>query len=271
MWKGSGLNYYEHHIGDYLKDTAHLSLLEHGVYLRLLQVYYTREVGIPTAQAARLVGARSPEELEALETVLKEFFEIRDGLWVQGRCEKLIDKHHQFIEKQKHAAAKRWDTNGNASADATAMPPHVSGISTGNAVGIPPSPTSHSPLPTTQSRKKEPTASATPPAGWFDAFKAAYPKRAGDQGWPKALRAAHARITEGHDPAEFLAGAERYAAFCLATDAIGTAYVKQAATFLGPDKPFLQPWPPPLSKSQLRQDANVAVSLEWLEKTDAAN
>jgi hypothetical protein len=124
-------------------------------------VYYTREHGIPTAQAARLVGARSPEELEALETVLKEFFEISEaGLWIQGRCEKLIEKHQHFIEKQKHAAAKRWDTNGNAGADATAMPPHASGISTGNADGIPPSPTSHYPLPITQGKEKRKRASA---------------------------------------------------------------------------------------------------------------
>ena len=41
------MNYYKRHIGDYLKDTAHLSLLEHGVYARLLDVYYTRETAIP--------------------------------------------------------------------------------------------------------------------------------------------------------------------------------------------------------------------------------
>ena len=48
------MNYYERHIGDYLKDTAHLSLLEHGVYSRLLDVYYTRESPIPAADAERL-------------------------------------------------------------------------------------------------------------------------------------------------------------------------------------------------------------------------
>jgi hypothetical protein len=116
-----------------------------------------------------------------------------------------------------------------------------------------------------------PTAAAPPPEDWFLGFKAVYPRRAGDQGWPKALRAAHARIAEGHTPAEFLNGAERYAAYCLATENTGTEYVKQAATFLGPDKPFLLPWKPPPSKAQLRQDANVSVSLEWLEKADAAN
>ncbi|HTH08983.1 MAG TPA: YdaU family protein, partial [Acidovorax sp.] len=75
------MNYYERHIGDYLKDTAHLSLLEHGVYTRLMDVYYTRESAIPEDQVARLIGARSKEEREALEAVLSEFFERTADGW----------------------------------------------------------------------------------------------------------------------------------------------------------------------------------------------
>lgn len=84
------MNFYKRHIGDYLKDTAHLTLLEHGVYSRLLDVYYTRESGIPDAQAARLIGARGKEETAALKVVLDEFFELVDGTWIQDRCEREI-------------------------------------------------------------------------------------------------------------------------------------------------------------------------------------
>ena len=80
---------------------------------------------------------------------------------------------------------------------------------------------------------------------WFLEFKLAYPDRAGDQGWRKASKAANARFAEGHTPAELIAGARRYAAFIEATGKSATEYVKQAATFLGPDKPFLLPWKPP--------------------------
>ena len=52
------MNYYERHIGDYLKDTAHLSLLEHGIYGRLLDIYYTREEPIPEAQVMRRASLR---------------------------------------------------------------------------------------------------------------------------------------------------------------------------------------------------------------------
>lgn len=88
------MNWYERHIGDYLKDTAHLSLLEHGVYTRLLDVYYTREGPIPDDQVARLIGARSRDEREALATVLQEYFELIDGCWTQARCDREIARYN---------------------------------------------------------------------------------------------------------------------------------------------------------------------------------
>lgn len=84
------MNYYKRHIGDYMKDASHLSLLEHGVFMRLLDVYYTREAPIPVDQAARLVGARSKEEREALQVVCGEFFKLVDGCYVQSRCDREI-------------------------------------------------------------------------------------------------------------------------------------------------------------------------------------
>lgn len=81
------MNYYKRHIGDYMKDASHLSLLEHGVYMRLLDVYYTRESAIPVDHAARLIGARSKGEKEALAAVAGEFFKEVDGFYVQTRCD----------------------------------------------------------------------------------------------------------------------------------------------------------------------------------------
>ncbi|WP_256946651.1 MULTISPECIES: YdaU family protein [Burkholderia] len=104
------MNFYKRHIGDYLKDTAHLSLLEHGVYTRLLDVYYTREAGIPDDQAARLIGARARDELSALKVVLGEFFELVDGTWVQQRCEREI-----------HAAGGQQEGDGEAPRSGKAM------------------------------------------------------------------------------------------------------------------------------------------------------
>lgn len=84
------MNFYKRHIGDYIKKAGHLSLLEHGIYARLMDVYYTREAGIPEDKAARLISARSKDELQALARVLEEFFDLVDGVWVQNRCEEEI-------------------------------------------------------------------------------------------------------------------------------------------------------------------------------------
>jgi uncharacterized protein YdaU (DUF1376 family) len=95
------MNYYKRHIGDYIKDTAHLSLLEHGVYTRLLDVYYSREIGIPDDQAGRLIGARSKEEFRAIQSVLKEFFVNVDGIWRQSRCDEEIASKNEKADKNR--------------------------------------------------------------------------------------------------------------------------------------------------------------------------
>lgn len=98
------MNYYERHIGDYIKKTSHLSLLEHGVYTRLLDVYYDREAPIPEDKVARLVGARTEPETQALQVVLQEFFELRDGLWVNSRCDEEIAA---FVEGEPEREVKK--------------------------------------------------------------------------------------------------------------------------------------------------------------------
>lgn len=98
----------------------------------------------------------------------------------------------------------------------------------------------------------------------FDRLREIYPDRAGDQSWRRALQACHARIAEGHTWQEILDGAARYARFIEATGKLGTEYVKQAATFCGPDKPFLNPWIPPPSKAESRTATNLAGIADWL-------
>src|SRR5688572_27127313 len=89
------LNYYERHLGDYARDTGHLSLLEHGVYTLLLDRYYASEQGIPEGQVYRVARARSEEERAAVDAVLNEFFQLTEGLWVQGRAEEEIERYRR--------------------------------------------------------------------------------------------------------------------------------------------------------------------------------
>jgi uncharacterized protein YdaU (DUF1376 family) len=100
------MNFYKRHIGDYIKDAGHLTLLEHGVYTRLLDVYYTREEGIPQDKAARLTGARSKDEVQALDNVLEEFFTLDGGLWIQNRCEAEIEAASQQADANRNNGKK---------------------------------------------------------------------------------------------------------------------------------------------------------------------
>lgn len=101
------MNYYERHLGDYARDTAHLSMLEHGAYTLLLDRYYATEQPLPADQIHRLARARSRDERAAVDAVLAEFFTLSDGLWHHKRADHEVEKANIRI-----AAAKQNGTKG---------------------------------------------------------------------------------------------------------------------------------------------------------------
>lgn len=98
------MNYYERHLGDYARDTGHLTLTEHGAYTLLLDRYYATEQPIPAAQAHRLARARTKEEMKAVDAVLAEFFHLEDGAWVHNRVDREIAR---FVRAKPAAEAKK--------------------------------------------------------------------------------------------------------------------------------------------------------------------
>jgi uncharacterized protein YdaU (DUF1376 family) len=112
------MNYYERHLGDYAKDTAHLSMLEHGAYNLLLDRYYGTEAGIPSGDVYRVARAKTKPEKHAVDSVLKEFFTVVDGAWVKNRVEEEIQRYRDSIpaaeekklndkERQRRARERR--------------------------------------------------------------------------------------------------------------------------------------------------------------------
>ena len=114
------LNYYEHHLGDFARDTGHLSALEHGIYRLLLDWYYAAEKPIPDAQAARL--ARSPRK--AVLPVLEEFFVPDGAVWRHKRVDAEIAKFRDKSEKASRSASARW---ANSERNANALPTQCEG------------------------------------------------------------------------------------------------------------------------------------------------
>ena len=76
----------------------------------------------------------------------------------------------------------------------------------------------------------------------FEAAWSRYPRRAGGNPKNAAAKAWRARIRAGVDPAEMLAGVERYRAWCVYEGKINTEFVMQAKRFFGPDLSFAEEW-----------------------------
>jgi uncharacterized protein YdaU (DUF1376 family) len=144
------MNYYPHHIGDYLKDTAHLTMVEDGAYRRLIDLYYLHEQPLPAERTKvyRLARAISAAEKEAVDTILDEYFSLAEDGWRHKRCDEELAKSQEKSQKARTSAAKRWksegNANGHANADADAMrtqmpldmPSHMPTHSEGNAYPI---------------------------------------------------------------------------------------------------------------------------------------
>ncbi len=97
------MNFYKHHLGDYLAATRHLSLLEHGIYRSLIDLYYIHEAPLPIElkTVCRLICARSNEEIEAVELILNEFFEKADDGWHSARCDREIGLAREKAERNR--------------------------------------------------------------------------------------------------------------------------------------------------------------------------
>ncbi|EAQ9982212.1 helix-turn-helix domain-containing protein [Salmonella enterica] len=89
----------------------------------------------------------------------------------------------------------------------------------------------------------------------FETAWQAYPKRTGGNPKPSAFKAWKARLKVGVKPEDMLEGVKRYAAYCRATGNTGTQFVKQAATFFGPDRHFEESWQTPSAPGGGRRNA----------------
>ena len=158
------MNYYKRHIGDYMKDASHLSLLEHGVYMRLLDVYYTRECAIPVDQAARLISARTKEEKAALDAVATEFFTVVDGAYTQTRCDSEIAAMQHKTETNREVGrlgGRPRKVTKTVSAENPEITQTVSAENPNVTLA-----TSHKPI----------TNTPQPPTGGFEDFWACWPQ-----------------------------------------------------------------------------------------------
>jgi uncharacterized protein YdaU (DUF1376 family) len=102
------MHYYQHHIGDFLRDTSSLSQANAFSYLKLLWMYYDTEAPLPDdpEYLAFKIGA----SIEDVKQILKGFFTLENGVWNQRRCDAEIAKFRLKSDRAKTANQIRWQS-----------------------------------------------------------------------------------------------------------------------------------------------------------------
>lgn len=98
------MNWYEHHLGDWLKDCVGLSATEEGIYLRLVGFYYAQERPLSRTDDEIFRAAR-PDKTEhaTVARVLRRFFTLTEDGWRHSRCDKEIAKYLSHRPKSQEA------------------------------------------------------------------------------------------------------------------------------------------------------------------------
>jgi uncharacterized protein YdaU (DUF1376 family) len=118
-----GGHFYAWFPGDYMRDTAHLSMTEDAAYRRLLDsCYMTEKVSANAEVLLRVCRAVTPEEQEAVRKVAAEFFEVRDGYLYHAKVEHELARSRSISGNRSIAGKKGAAvTNSRHSANAAAL------------------------------------------------------------------------------------------------------------------------------------------------------
>lgn len=178
------MNFFKLYIGDYQRDTAHLSITEHGAYMLMLQHYYATERPLPVGKALhRMLRAQDKAERDAIDTVAAQFWTTTEAGLVNGRADEEITKAgHQADtnariarEREERRKAERLLHEQSTNRATNDQPNH-----------------SHS-----QTKENPPTPRGGEPEG-FAEFWQRYPRKTAK---PRAIKAFRAAKLNGQLPA----------------------------------------------------------------------
>ena len=89
------------YVADYLADTAHLSLEEHGAYLLILLAYWRNGGPLPDDDNRfKNIIKKSKNKWLKLKLNIAPFFTIEGGLWVSKRSDIEIERAKNLIKSR---------------------------------------------------------------------------------------------------------------------------------------------------------------------------
>lgn len=93
------MHYYQHHIGDFIRDTANLKDSQAITYLRLLWIYYESEA--PLTSDVDVLALRVGATPEDVSLLLRAFFKLHDDVWMHSRCEREIAEYREICDRNR--------------------------------------------------------------------------------------------------------------------------------------------------------------------------
>jgi uncharacterized protein YdaU (DUF1376 family) len=122
------MHYYKRNIGDYAKKAGRLSMLQHGSYTLLIDACYDREKFPTLDEAIEWTWASTADEIEAVTFVLRKFFTLENGVYIQNRIEEEINEYRCKAETNKRIAinreTKRKENSTNRERSVNEPPPN---------------------------------------------------------------------------------------------------------------------------------------------------
>ena len=121
------MEWYKFDIAAYRQATQGLNCREHGIYRRLLDLYYTLEGPLlnDLRQLKQTLNCGSKYDHQAIVTVLSRYFilDASTNHYHNTRADREIAEYKVRSDKNKVNAHIRWNgANGNANGNASAMP-----------------------------------------------------------------------------------------------------------------------------------------------------
>ena len=144
------MHYYQHHIGDFIRDTSRLSDEQCMAYLRMIWLYYESEQPLPNNPRSIAFRVGSSEDVVSL--ILESFFRLEDDAWKHTRCESEMAEYKAICERNR--------LNGKSGG----RPKKTQSVSSGLPGGTQAEPSrnpNHKPVTSNQDKPKP----AKPPAG----------------------------------------------------------------------------------------------------------
>jgi uncharacterized protein YdaU (DUF1376 family) len=265
------MNFYKHHLSDYTKATAHLSILEHGVYLLMLHHHYATEAPLPANEAVicRIIRATSKAEAAAVRLVLAEFWTLTPDGWINDRAVEEIHSASELRELNSEKG-KLGGRPKKGRAKAEKNPAAFSRLSEPEAEQKP-SQTPDSRLQT----KGEPPLPPLPPDGGddgekppdpFAAFWAAYPRKVGKE----AARKAWLRLPRPADTLRTVLAALQWQRECDQWTRDNGQFVPNPATYLRQQRWLDEPPRAQIVPLTSVGQRNMAAAQRWLESQEAS-